>query len=523
MPATLLVAALLTGCASLDPKTWVTDAATLAKQQTGHEPEWNAPWDDAPPAWSDESVLKLEQALVMALRNNRELRGDLSQIGQANADLVQAGLLSNPVINFMVMFPSGGGRSMLRSNALPMQQLQDLWLIPAKKEVARAELQKAVVRAAQRAVELAAAVKRVYAEIQYAERSHDLVRANLELVSQSMDIIRARQSAGKASQAEFNLARIRHQRLRSELLSVEVGLITSKQELVQLMGVASGSVAWKPQALDESAGLEWDPPAEPVALELAADQRLDLKAAEWSVEAAERRVGLAHREGWPEMSAGFSFERAAAGKSPGVRRRFLAAEGAARTADIAGDKVSASDEARGALGRLATQGPRREVKWVLGPMFEMELPIFDWNQAQSARAAHELDQRIAEYEALLQTAIREVRRALARCSESRRQAQLFRNSILPEVLQNLELARQAYIGGQTDLTIYLQAQEDAISTRSRLLEYVRDLSVYTADLERAVGGSLMRDITTSQPVTAPKHAEASEPTGETFNPQESLP
>ncbi len=283
LPATLLVAVLLAGCASLDSRSWITDAAKLAEQQTGHEPEWYAPWDDKPPAWSDESVLTLEQALVMALRNNRELRGDLSQIGQANADLVQAGLLSNPVINFMVMFPSGGGRSMLRSNALPMQQLQDLWLIPARKEVAQAELQKAVVRAAQRAVELAAAVKRVYAEIQFAERSHELVRANLELVSQSMDIIRARQSAGKASQAEFNLARIRHQRLRSELLSVEIGLTTSKQELLQLMGMASASDAWKPKALDESAGLVWDPPSEFAAVEWAAEQRLDLKAAEWSV------------------------------------------------------------------------------------------------------------------------------------------------------------------------------------------------------------------------------------------------
>jgi outer membrane protein, heavy metal efflux system len=65
----------------------------------------------------------------------------LAAIGQANADLIQAGLMKNPVINFMMMFPDGGGRSMLRGTGLPVQPLEDLWLIPARKEVAKAALQ----------------------------------------------------------------------------------------------------------------------------------------------------------------------------------------------------------------------------------------------------------------------------------------------------------------------------------------------------------------------------------------------
>src|SRR3972149_2391986 len=98
-------------------------------------------------------VVGEQEALVLALRNNRELRADLEMIGKANADLVQAGLLQNPVINFMAMFPDGGGRAMLRSNALPLQPLQDLWLIPAREKVATAQLQQAVLRVADRAVE----------------------------------------------------------------------------------------------------------------------------------------------------------------------------------------------------------------------------------------------------------------------------------------------------------------------------------------------------------------------------------
>ncbi len=43
------------------------------------------------------------------------------------------------MFDFMIMLPDGGGRTMLRSTALPVQALQDLWLIPARKEAAAAD------------------------------------------------------------------------------------------------------------------------------------------------------------------------------------------------------------------------------------------------------------------------------------------------------------------------------------------------------------------------------------------------
>ncbi len=149
----------LVGCAEIKSDAKLDEAADLVEQHTGRRPAWTVPWDDQPPAWTGQATLRLNDALVMALRNNRDLRADLEMIGQANADLVQAGLLQNPSFDFMLMLPSGGGRTMLRSEALPMMPLQDLWLIPARQQVAKAELQKAVLRVADRAVALAAEVK----------------------------------------------------------------------------------------------------------------------------------------------------------------------------------------------------------------------------------------------------------------------------------------------------------------------------------------------------------------------------
>src|SRR5690606_242088 len=93
----LLLSSGLAGCAASATPDRITEAADLAERQTGIRPEWSAPWDEQPPPWTDDAMLTREQAVVMALRNNRALRADLALIGQADADLLQAGLFSNPV------------------------------------------------------------------------------------------------------------------------------------------------------------------------------------------------------------------------------------------------------------------------------------------------------------------------------------------------------------------------------------------------------------------------------------------
>jgi outer membrane protein TolC len=73
------------------------------------------------------------------------------------------------------------------------------------------------------------------------------------------------------------------------------------------------------------------------------------------------------------------------------------------------------------------------------------------------------------------------------------QVRFYRESILPAVERNLSVARQAFIAGQEDLTIYLQVQEDLIMTRLKILEFLRDYLVGRAELERQVGGRLAID------------------------------
>ncbi|MEP0841883.1 MAG: TolC family protein [Phycisphaerae bacterium] len=473
------------GCARIDPSPRIEEALDLVERQTGQRPAWHAPWDDQPPAWDANSVLTLDQALALALRNNRELRAALEQIGQADAELVQAGLLRNPSLNFMMMFPSGGGRAMLRGSGLPMQPLEDLWLIPARQEAARAELQRAVLSVADRAAEIAAAVKKTYARLQYSQRALELMRENRNLVDQSTSIIRARQTAGRASQVDVNFSHIRSLKLKSELIQVEAEHRAAQRELLMLMGFAGAGDGWRVEPASESAAVLDAPPGEDLLLLAAAERRLDVKAAEWQAKAAAAELKLMRREALPETALGLGLERAPAPRSnnPGW---------AGRAGNVA---------ARGLLDR-ATGMPSpimlpeafapkmREIDWTLGPMIDLELPLFDQGQARIAQARHQYLRRRAEYEAKLQEVTRQVRETLVMYRRAYDQARFYGESIVPEVERNLQLARQAYVAGQEGLTLFLDVQEDLIMTRLKIVEYAREYRVQRAELERVIGGRL---------------------------------
>lgn len=475
------------GCVQVNPGPRIDEAAGLVEQRLGQKPAWTAPWDDQPPAWDGRSVLHLQNAVATALRNNRDLRADLEMIGQADANLAQAGLLANPTINFMIMFPSGGGRSMLRGSGLPMQQLQDLWMIPARQEVARAALQETILRVADRAVVIAAEVKGVYARLQYTQRAIELIRENMEIVDQSTRIIETRQAAGRASQVEVNLSRIRRLGLRSELLAVEADYRAAQRELLALMGFAGASDGWQVRPIHETRTPVDALNAEGELVRLAAAQRLDLKAAEWQVLAAENEIELMQREAWPELALGLGFERMAA--PPSQNRQPIGRFGNAMSQNLL-------DQAWGMPGdpgppMIEPFGPKmREVEYTVGPMIDIELPIFDQGQAQIARAVHLHRQRVAEYEARLQGVVRMVRESFIMRQQAGEQVDFYRREMLPEVERNVDLARQSYIAGQEDLTVYLQSQEELLATRLKALQFLRDCLVSQAELERAAGGRL---------------------------------
>ena len=88
-----LIAGGMSGCASLDPKPDIGRAAATVQERSGFAAAWDQPWSDHFEVWDGASPLTAEQAVVTALKNNREIRGQVEEIAVGRADLVQAGLL----------------------------------------------------------------------------------------------------------------------------------------------------------------------------------------------------------------------------------------------------------------------------------------------------------------------------------------------------------------------------------------------------------------------------------------------
>ncbi|TWT41042.1 Outer membrane efflux protein [Phycisphaerae bacterium RAS1] len=477
----LCVLAAVNGCARVDAQPQIDRSADLVEQRLGTRPAWSAPWDDAAPPWDAQSVLEIDAAIGLALRNNRELRAELEMIAQADADLVQAGLLTNPSLNFMMMFVPGGGKTMLRSAGFPSQALQDLWLIPSREQAARSELQQAVLRVADRAIEIATRVRKLHVRLQFGQAAVELVRQNMALVDQSVRLLQTRYSAGQATQVELNLMELRALRLRSELSAEQAELRALKREMLMLLGLAGAADVWQVLPL-AGAELTLLPDDEAALWARAADERLDLQAADWRMRAAEDRLEMEKLAALPDLTLGFTFERAPARRAPVNRLGARVANAAAQGLVNGIEGGMPFPEVRPIVNEP------REIKWTLGPMIDVELPIFDQNQAQVAKAASECRQRAAELEARVQEMILGVRQALLAAQQAGEQARLYRDEIAPAVQRNIDLAQESFAAGRESLAVYLQAQEDLIMARRKTLEYERDAIIWRAELLRQIGG-----------------------------------
>lgn len=92
---------LLSGCASVPKEAGFPDVQRLIEQRIGQRVHWNQGTpEDAAVSDAVRSMLRqeltIDNAVQIALLNNRSLQATYEELGIAQADVVQAGLLRNP-------------------------------------------------------------------------------------------------------------------------------------------------------------------------------------------------------------------------------------------------------------------------------------------------------------------------------------------------------------------------------------------------------------------------------------------
>jgi cobalt-zinc-cadmium efflux system outer membrane protein len=140
----------LSGCTSVALNGGFDDVSATVEQRSGMKLFWNNGTDlDEQAAEKLASLLRniltVDDAVQIALLNNRELQALYSDLVVAQADLVQAGLLNNPIFDASIKWPtSGGGKPELELAAV--MNFLDIFYLPLRKRVASARFEEAKSR-----------------------------------------------------------------------------------------------------------------------------------------------------------------------------------------------------------------------------------------------------------------------------------------------------------------------------------------------------------------------------------------
>lgn len=276
----------LTGCSTISKN----EVFEGVKKETGQSVQWiNTPQEAA---LVDKSVndllsqpLTQDNAVRIALINNRALQQTYEEIGISQSDLVQAGLMSNPLLGYSI---GRGGGSTTSTMSLDVAFLDVLW-IPLRRELGGLALEETQFRVGDEVLKTVREVQKAYIDARVAQEKVALFATLLKSHEASMQLAIRQNTAGNLSKR--NLLKMQdtyaHARLQAMDLSRENTMV--RETLNRLLGVYGAQTNY---TLKDTV-LSFEPPLENSdGLESRAiANRLDMKAASKRVDYAARDAG----------------------------------------------------------------------------------------------------------------------------------------------------------------------------------------------------------------------------------------
>ena len=434
----------LSACASVSKERGHDEVDRLVRERTGHQTRWaqGSPEDEQVSRWVSELLgkgLTQNAAIEIALVNNPRLQTTYEELGVSQADMVQAGLLSNPSIGGHVGFPIRGDGKEIQFNLV--QDFLDIFVLPLRKQIATEQFTADVLRVAQEALDTVAEVEKEYAAVQASTALVAYRKTVIEAAEGAAELSREQYAAGNVSTLKHATEAVSYEEAALDLSRDELELLRHRERLNRLLGLWGAAADW------QVTGELQPPPAEDPPLDhlegLAVRRRLDVDAARKQRLLMAKAVGLARST------------------------RFVG------RLEVGVDAHQDAD------------GPR-----VFGPFIALELPIFDQRQALIAKL--EAQERQAEHRltAISVEARSDVRLARAELIAARRIVERYQVSILPMRDKVLDEAQLHYNGMLLGLYQLIDIKQAQVMAHAQYIAAIRDYWSARADLERAAGGQI---------------------------------
>jgi cobalt-zinc-cadmium efflux system outer membrane protein len=470
--AALVVVGLVGGCVSLDARPDMQRSAAEVERAVGVPAELLL-HDAATAAETTEALLAEgltgDEAVQVALLNNSRVRAAMLSIGVSRADFAQSTLFSNPTLFLSLQFPDGGGNPNVEVSLA--QNIAELWLVPARKEAAQRDLDRVVLEAARSTAFVVLDVRQAYVRAVQAAAQVELAADGVAIAAKLVEIAELRQQAGSGSEVDLSLARATKLQVEADLRNARLAAVEAKAELSELMGLTEDPA--KLVLIDAlQAPAEWEIPAERLQA-IARAERLDLRIMEESVASAEALAKLERVRFLRSVDVGFAFEL--------MERRSR------------GDRNWLAETFYDSLQSGALTPPNlmprepQSTDTIAGPTLSLELPLWDQNQAQIAKADRLLEQARQRRDALLVAVAQGIHASLARVRMAMENATIYRSEFVPTAERNVTLAQEGYRVGRVDFLSLLEAQRAYLATRMSELEALQAAALAEIELERVTG------------------------------------
>ncbi|MCH2173581.1 TolC family protein [Myxococcota bacterium] len=452
---TLAFGVIVVGCISANPAPDIAQTAALADDRKGIggslEDLWSKPWREQTGTWNGTSALGVDVAVQQALSNDPALRRNLAEVAAARANLSQASLPPNPVVQ-MAFGAAIDGMAGAPLFVQMIQQLTWLWTLSDRMDEGDALLEAAIFEAAHRVVTTAARVRIAFSRTMCMERLIELNAAYVKTSALTQQKIERLERQGGVSSVDLERARMDASRARADHANA-IRMYRSQQlELLRLMGRPELGTDWSMSG-NLAATLGFPPPDEGEVELRAKTVRLDLAAAGKASTAAEARSRLAGWARFPEVTL-----------STGYKQNFG--------------------------GREA---------WMMGGA--VSIPVLDDGSAKIARADAQQNWANLSMDVLRQEAVTEARTALNEWLRGREQLRMYREDLVPpakKVVQSL-LARKET--GEAFVNDLLMSQRRMISLERMMVKQMLTGAIAWIKLETAVGGSLQLPLEAPEVVT----------------------
>lgn len=436
-----LAAALLAGCAAL-PADRGRDGVAALVQERGRQPPASVDAGAATALVKSliREPLAVDAAVRVALLNSPRLKAAYARLGFAAADVYEAGRLSNPRLSGSILFSDEPGALDQIGFGLA-QSFTSLLLLPARSRLAEGAFEEAQARVAAEVLEVAADVEAAHYALAAAAQVAAMREAIARAAGLSADLAQRFFDAGNINRRQLATEQAAATQARLDADAAQAEVLHARIALGRLLGLPASGAAWS-----IAAGL----PAPLAKEDLLEDLLARADRARVDLLAARKAVAL-HAD------------------ALGVTRRFR----------YLGDIELGYETER------ETDGSRKH-----GPALSLELPLFNQNADEVARAEAALAQAEAALAELEIGIASGVHGAHAQVLAARARAERYRTSLIPQREEMVARAQEEVnymLAGQFDLLLMKQQEYDAYQG---YLETVRDYWLARVELTRHVGAPL---------------------------------